>query len=291
MGKGHILVGAPEAALAAAGIVRETLTDSSLRFVRRSVDGARTYYVVNKGDAAFRGWAPLASKGATAALLDPMTGTVSLAATRAHDAQLDVFLELEPGATVCVRVLPAVPAHVARHAYWRSEDKPNAMVGEWQVQFIAGGPELPHPYATTKLGSWTAQGGDAMKRFAGTARYTLTFDAPAGATDVLLSLGDVAQSARVRLNGHDCGTLVAAPFEIVLTDVHPSGNVLELEVTSVAANRIRDLDRRGVQWKTFRDINFVDLDYKPFDASQWPLRDVGLLGPVTVRPVSRWWPR
>ena len=66
----------------------------------------------------------------------------------------------------------------------------------------------------------------------------------------------------------------------------PTGNVPEVEITSVAANRIRDLDRRGVKWKTFRDINIVDINYKPFDASNWPLTDCGLLGPVTLTPVK-----
>jgi hypothetical protein len=62
--------------------------------------------------------------------------------------------------------------------------------------------------------------------------------------------------------------------------------VLEVEVTNVSANRIRDLDRRGVKWKNFRDINFVDLNYHPFDASRWPLTASGLLGPVTLTPLS-----
>ena len=66
----------------------------------------------------------------------------------------------------------------------------------------------------------------------------------------------------------------------------PKGNVLEVEVTNVSANRIRDLDRRGVKWKNFYDINIVNLDYKPFDASNWPLTDSGLLGPVTLTPVT-----
>jgi len=30
----------------------------------------------------------------------------------------------------------------------------------------------------------------------------------------------------------------------------------------------------------------VNVDYKPLDASVWPLRDSGLLGPVTLRPVT-----
>jgi len=100
-----------------------------------------------------------------------------------------------------------------------------------------------------------------------------------------INLGDVRQSARVRVNGKDYGTLITPPFRVVVDNLKPAGNTLAVEVTSVAANRIRDLDRRGVKWKTFRDINIVDINYKPFDASNWPLTDCGLLGPVTLTPV------
>jgi hypothetical protein len=102
-----------------------------------------------------------------------------------------------------------------------------------------------------------------------------------------LDLGNVCQSARVRLNGRNAGTLFAPPFRVVVDQLKPQGNLLEVEVTNVSANRIRDLDRRGVPWKCFHDINFVNVDYRPFDASDWPLFDSGLLGPVTLKPVKR----
>jgi hypothetical protein len=66
----------------------------------------------------------------------------------------------------------------------------------------------------------------------------------------------------------------------------PTGNELEVEVTSTSANRIRDLDRRGVKWQNFHDINFVNQDYKPFNAANWPVADAGLLGPVTLSEVK-----
>ena len=106
------------------------------------------------------------------------------------------------------------------------------------------------------------------------------------ATHFEINLGDVRQSARVRVNGKDYGTLITPPFRVVVDNLQPAGNKLEVQVTSVAANRIRDLDRRGVPWKTFRDINIVDINYKPFDAANWPLTDCGLLGPVTLTPVA-----
>ena len=77
-----------------------------------------------------------------------------------------------------------------------------------------------------------------------------------------------------------------APYRIVLDDLKSAGNVLEVDVTNLAANRIRDLDRRHVVWRNFHDINFASISYKRFDASNWPLHDSGLLGPVTLTPMK-----
>jgi hypothetical protein len=92
----------------------------------------------------------------------------------------------------------------------------------------------------------------------------------------------VGESARVRLNGRELGTLVAPPFAVETGPLLATGNLLEVEVTNLSANRVRDLDRRGVPWKIFRDINYVGIDYRPFDASGWAVRPSGLAGPVTL---------
>jgi hypothetical protein len=90
------------------------------------------------------------------------------------------------------------------------------------------------------------------------------------------------------VNGREVATVWCAPFRIPVGKFLRAGrNTLEVEVTNVAANRIADMDRRGVPWKNFHEINFVGKDYKPFDASKWPLRDSGLLGPVRLIPVTR----
>ena len=85
------------------------------------------------------------------------------------------------------------------------------------------------------------------------------------------------------MQGHAQCLVENIQTEVDLGRLNESGpNLLEIEVTNLAANRIADLDRRGVNWKSFHEINFVNIDYKPFDASKWPLRESGLLGPVRL---------
>jgi len=52
------------------------------------------------------------------------------------------------------------------------------------------------------------------------------------------------------------------------------------------ANRIRDMDIKGIKWRNYHEINFVNINYKPFDASKWEPQPSGLLGPVTITPVD-----
>ena len=146
---------------------------------------------------------------------------------------------------------------------------------------------MPECYlATEDLKCWTELGGEEAKRFAGAARYVITVHLPERDHDGwFLDLGDVRESARVWVNGRPAGVVVAQPFRVEVTGLlQPGDNELVIEVTNLSANRIRDLDRRGVDWKKFHDINIVDHMYKPFDASGWDLKPSGLLGPVTLHP-------
>jgi hypothetical protein len=178
---------------------------------------------------------------------------------------------------------------------------PIPLAGTWKIAFTKGGPELPPALETTELKSWTDLGGDETKRFGGTARYRLEFDfdaiaarhpeKPTGANahpDWLLDLGDVRESARVILNGNPVAVAWSLPFRVRLatSQFKPGKNVLELDVTNLAANRIRNLDLKKVNWKIMREINFVNINYKPFDASGWSLVPSGLLGPVTLTPLK-----
>jgi len=284
----------------AGSVEREHMVLSDLSFVRRSFDGGWNYFIANRSEANFDNWLFLARSAKSVVILDPMTGKSSVAA-RNEDGQ--IHLQLAAGESVILRAFAnekvrarngwlsrlSSTTHELQH-YWQTNGQPVEITGAWNVKFLEGGPTLPADFQTAKLASWTTFPDTNTPAFAGTAKYATTFDAPNWKLEIgnwkcFLDLGDVRQSARVRVNGKDYGTLITPPFRVVVDNLKPAGNTLEVEVTSVAANRIRDLDRRGVKWKVFRDINIVDINYKPFDASNWPLTDCGLLGPVTLTSV------
>jgi hypothetical protein len=291
LGRGKVLLGCADAALNEAQVLRETMTDSGLVFIRRTEAGCRHYFIANRGGKAFDGWLPIATPAKSAVILDPMTGRSGIATMRNADSQAQVYVQLQPGESLILRMLEeeetVVRTNETRWSYSQSEGQPIVLSGTWKVDFIQGGPVLPPSAEITTLASWTNLSADAA-RFAGTARYRLTFDAPQPSADHwLLDLGTVAQSARIRLNGSTLGIRFAAPFQVTLPALKLQGNELEIEVTNVAANRIRDLDQRHVEWRIFHDINFMSITGKRFDASEWPLTDSGLLGPVTLQSMRR----
>jgi hypothetical protein len=285
LGQGRLLVGALAESLAVAGATRESLVDTGLRFTRRAWDKGHHYFLVNPTDRAIDARIGLARPAAAVLLMDPMTGTAGFGDL----VDGAVRVQLHPRQSLVLRTFgeAAGLAGGPRWGYEGFNGTPVTLSGKWRVAFVEGGPALPSPYEADAVAPWT-DNKDA-EAFGGTARYTLTFDAPAGAAAepsvrCLLDLGDVRDSARIRLNDRDLGTLLLPPFRVRVDRLRPTGNVLEVEVTSVAANRIRDLDRRGVKWQSFHDINFVNIDYKPFSAADWPVRPAGLIGPVRVTP-------
>lgn len=291
VGAGRFLTGADlTALLRAARVPREPMADAGLHCIRRVRDGGYDYFIVNHGAQPVDGWVTLGTPARSAVLLDPMfANRAGTAALRQAGGAAQVYLQLRPGESRILRTFATREFSGRPWAYAeRSGGAPQILAGDWQVHFLQGGPVLPRDYATATLASWTTRDDPEAKRFAGAARYTLAFDFhPDTAADWLLDLGRVCDSARVTLNGHDITTLWCPPFAVrVGPFLRPGRNVLEIDVTNVAANRIADLDRRHVNWKSFYEINFVNKDYRPFDASHWPLRDSGLLGPVTLVPLK-----
>lgn len=265
------------------GFRRETMVEESgLEFIRRDVGLGTDYLIVNQAKEDFEGWITLASPANLVFLMDPMTGQTGKAKTRDYTRNsTSVWIQIPAKGSLIIRT--SLNKANARPWNYSFHGKEIPLKGEWKVDFIAGGAELPPSYKSSDLNFWTTKGAE-YEAFSGTAQYSLTFDNPGTNANYELNLGNVEKTATVYLNGKKIGTRVIAPFTYLLTDLKAQGNLLEIEMTNLAANRIRDLDQKGVVWKNFYDINFVNIDYKKFDASDWEVYPSGLSGPVTLTP-------
>lgn len=251
---------------------------------RRSGD-TTYYFVVNEKPSAVDGAFHVSAKTGSAWEMDPMTGKISKA-TAENGA---IRISLAPyGAT-----LIAVSAEGRAFASTCSDVKFNskrAIDGPWTLKPVCGGPGLPPTRTMQTLSSWSVREDGSEEPFCGTMLYRTRFtsDGFAGRAAVI-DLGTVCHSARARLNGHDLGCHFVPPYRFeVPANLLRQENELEVEVTNLGANRIRWNDQTGVEWKRFHDINIVSVKgvwfggCVPFEASDWPLRDSGLLGPVLI---------
>jgi hypothetical protein len=279
--------------LPSGSVRQEEAPQVGLAHIRRARPDGYDYFFANLTGSAFDGWLQLGTPGEFAMILDPLTGHTGAAAVkRADKGNLRVYLQLASGESTLVRTSLAKSAHKAQPwRYAKPAEAGFALQGEWRLEFIKGGPVLPGPARMSTLASWTMLEDAEAKRFAGTARYRVEFDAPATRADAWeLDLGDVRETARVTLNGKRVATVWSLPFKARLDGLKARGNVLEIEVTSLASNRVRDLDVRKVPWKIMREINLVSVKYRPFDAAGWEIEPAGLLGPVTLVPLARFNP-
>ena len=287
-GKGKIMVANLAWMLDQASVTRENLADHGISFIRRRSDNGYDYFLVNQ-KSHFEGWVALGKPAKDAILMDPLyENQIGNAAIREMDGQTQVYLQLKPQESLILRTFANSQHPINKWSYTNAPGKPIELKGNWTVEFIDGGPTLPARENLSKLTSWTMFDDKETSQFHGTARYTISFEAPTGKADNwILDLGKVCESARVTVNGRKLGTIWSEPFQICIGSYLKEGtNTLQIDVTNLAANRIRDLDINKVNWKYFHNINVVNIDYKPFDASNWPVFDSGLIGPVTLTPLN-----
>ncbi len=294
-GKGQIMVSSDlDAMLALAGISREIMYDNGMQCIRRiKDDGGKYYFVKNASGNAFEGWLPIDAVCGTAGIYNPMDERFGYASIRKGDKGTEVFMKLLPGEAL---LLETFAGEYSGNGYDFYEEAGEAakVDGPWEISFIKGGPELPAVLTAQEPGSWTAYGKE-YEVFSGTAQYNTALKATEGEADCWsLNLGDVRSSASVYLDGEYLGTVLGAPYTVLLSaDKAAKGGELTIKVSNLTGNRIADLDKRGVDWKIMYNANLqarlpMDRDeHGYFTAKNWPVQDSGLLGPVTITPLRR----
>jgi hypothetical protein len=189
---------------------------------------------------------------------------------------------------------------------------PVEIEGPWEVSFP---PHLGAPPKVTldRLISLSEHPEPGVKYFSSTATYTKTIHVPAEMLDkgrsVVLDLGDVQVSARVKLNGRDLGILWKPPYRIEITDAIEQGaNALEVASVNLWVNRLIGDEQLpdDCKWNTnpygagrvLAEYPQWLLDGKPSPTGRitfttWrhykkddPLLPSGLIGPVRLVPMQ-----
>ena len=295
VGKGSVITGDDlEKLLVFAGIRHESMADHHLKYTRRESRTGSYYFISNQGNEAFDGWLPLSTKASSAAIFNPMTEKFGVAKFRkTGEENIEVYTRLYPGESL---IISAFNSNVSGEPYYYYDPVsiPKEVTGTWKVDFVEGGPVLPASKELSKLISWTDFGGDDVRNFSGTARYTINFTRPSGKADAWsLNLGRVCESARIILNGKEIGILIGPDFKVIVDrKAIKRQNTLEVKVSNLMANRIAYMDRNKIEWKKFYNVNMsarLRQNTKDgiFDASSWSPRESGLIGPVTITPVKR----
>ena len=205
---------------------------------------------------------------------------------------LDIFLQLAPGESCIVQTGSSKFTGPVFPYYELVGDK-TPIKGDWKVKFLSGGPTLPPATTVSELRSWTDFSIAGVKEFSGTVSYTISFKRPIRRPDAwLLDLGDVKESATVILNGKKIASLIGPTYTVVISTAQlKPDNKLEIIVTNGMANRIIDLDKRGVPWKKFYNINMSARLAENrgadglFTAAKWEAKPSGLIGPVTLQQI------
>ena len=253
--------------------------DAGLMFTRHAQGTEVTYFIANQDrNEGVRGWFRPNATCRSAFLRDPLTGTGREAPV--VDGRVELALPIGHSVLLTVRAQAASPGIPAKACLLQAQ----TLAGTWTRTAVAGGPEFPTPLSGHLPLPWGMSTQFPENAFCGTMRYETTFDLQQ-VTDLELSLGKVAHSAKVFVNGQFVGGAILPPYRVSLPAValKKGTNVLAVDVTSTGANRLRWLDlEKPYAWKVFTDINMVDINYRKLDASTWPQREYGLFGPVTL---------
>lgn len=251
-------------------VTRESIADRGISFIRKRSSSGAQYFLANLSNGFHSGMVHLSKGGMDIELFNPMTGSKSQVRV---NKDKEFFLNLEPGQSLLVSQL------LTKSKIQKVGDlvtSPILPVGKIALSFPLS--ELK----STELDDfafWTRD--SSTHDYWGKATYSFDFELSAEQLPQakILHLDQVRDWVRVKINGKDLGIVWSLPYQIEIpTGVLGLKNHVELEVMNVSANRIRKLDRDKVNWKNFYEINFVDIQYKPFDASKWAVTESGLQG-------------
>lgn len=285
-----ILVGTDAETLATAAKPEAMKTKLGLRLIRRSNDRGYHYFIANLTPDDVTERTTLAVPFKEAMWLDPMTGRRE----RAEIKDGSLLISLRSGESIFLQtfneVTPAISGELAQLPVRGSRIETAETIVEptaWTLSFTECTPSNDKVYTLGQPQPWENLD-QTTATLMGTGVYTAKFNIQPSqlkeGAEWTIDLGDVRESARVYINDSLVGCAWAVPYTLRFSSslLKIKDNTLRVEVTNLPANRIAQLDRDGVKWRKFDEINVVDINYKKTTYADWQPVPSGLNSKVRI---------
>jgi len=270
----------------------EMRTELGLSVIRRANDTGHHYFIANLTPYDKEGWVSLATAFQSAAIFNPMDGTIINALT--NDGKM--YVSLRSGESMILQTYDSATEADDTYKLTTPMTGKDITTG-WTLAFTDSYPENTTTYTIDSLKTWENLD-DITAQLAGTGVYQATFNVDdatvAKATGGFrIDLGDVRESAKLWINDNYIGCAWSVPFAFDIADgiIKSGDNTIKVEVTNLPANRIRQKDINGEEWRIFNDVNILDVKDGSLSVSgvtsyaDWEKVPSGLNSAVTVIPL------
>ena len=282
------------------GVKPDFESTDSIRYNHHLVEFGDLYFVSNKTSKPADPTALFRVKKGDPELWDPISGDIRpLPNFKQLKDQTEIPLHFEPYESYFIFFNKNKTAETTVIKNFPQPTVVTEVKGPWNVSFNPkwGGPKNK---VFEKLEDWSKNQLEGIKYYSGIANYHNTIELTAKEvstknTDLFLDLGEVANMARIRINGKDLGVVWTAPFRVKINDaVIPGTNQIDIEVANLWPNRLigdeqfPDDGIKNNQWpewmqkkqpRTSGRYTFTTLKFYKKDSE---LLKSGLIGPVQL---------
>ena len=260
-------------------------TQCGLRAIRRQNDNGYHYFIANLTPKDIETTVPLAVDFHSATLFNPMNGDI----TPAEVTDGKVLISLRSGESCILQTFTTNKtqtheSHKSHESHKTQKPQQFPIATPWMLSFTEEAPKVNGTFKLRQPQTWEKLSAETAVTM-GTGVYTTSFrlNKEQAKQHWMIDLGDVRESARVYINNQFVGCAWAVPFILDCRNTLKKGkNELRIEVTNLPANRINDLDKKGVKWRKMKEINVVDINYKKTTYDGWAPVPSGLNSPVRL---------
>lgn len=282
----NIIYGTAKAEMEKAAKAEPMRHKHGLRAIRRKNDTGYHYFIANLSPDDIDARIPLCVNARDARWFNPLNGDIY----KADMTSDGVRINLRSGESMILQTYNSPQNDGRKERSLAQTYATKILDGKWSLSFLSSAPEVKKTFDMDTLRTWEELDDDSIKVTMGTGVYTTTvkMTKDEAASDWTIDLGDVRESARVYINDTFVGCAWSVPFTLECRKAFKAGvNTVRIEVTNLPANRISHLDRQGVKWRKFNEINVVSINYKKTGYENWEPMKSGLNSVIKLYKIEQ----